>query len=56
MKIAYKKKICARYDFCLCRLLNALFKLDYSEQFYPNQSFAKFWNPEVKTQRLIPKD
>jgi hypothetical protein len=34
----------------------ALFKLDYSEQFYPNQSFARFWNPGVKTQRLIPKD
>jgi hypothetical protein len=34
----------------------ALFKLDYFEQFYPNQSFARLWNPGVKTQRLIPKD
>jgi hypothetical protein len=39
-----------------CQWGIALFKLDYSEQFYPNQSFARFWNPGVKTQRLIPKD
>jgi hypothetical protein len=34
---------------------NALFKLDYSEQFFLNQSSAKF-PLGVKTQRLIPKD
>jgi hypothetical protein len=32
-----------------------LFKLDYLEQFYPNQSFARL-NPGVMAQRLISKD
>jgi hypothetical protein len=35
---------------------NTLFKLDYSEQFYPNQSFARFETPGVMAQRLISKD
>jgi hypothetical protein len=34
---------------------SSLFKLDYSEQLFPNQSFARFENPGVKTQRLIPR-
>jgi hypothetical protein len=37
-------------------VFNTLFKLDYLEQFYPNQSFARFENPGVTAQRLISKD
>jgi hypothetical protein len=40
----------------LSKHTQTLFKLDYSEQFYPNQSFARFENPGVMAQRLISKD
>jgi hypothetical protein len=41
---------------CFIEMFVTLFKLDYSEQFYPNQSFARFENPGVMAQRLISKD
>jgi hypothetical protein len=35
---------------------STLFKLDYLEKLFPNQSPARFENPGVKAQRLISKD